>query len=204
MNGKLVAALLAASTLAAMPAQAQQVVTASVNARAGLAALTAVTCDDVNFGVWRVPARTSGGSTIITLTVSANNATGTTTTSISGNTTNVGAASGYIASTAATCTVTGATTVSATLPTAITNNVGLAFVGSNHETLNFPTSVAAMNATLTLGGTGVVVDSTGSGTFRVVGVLTIPQAIVAANYGGYKTATPATVSVTDAVSSNET
>lgn len=197
MNGKLVAALLAASTLAAMPAHAQQVVTASVNARAGLAPLTAVTCDDVNFGVWRVPTRTTGGSTLITLTVSANNAAGTTSSAVTGNTTNVGVASGYIAPTAATCTVTGATAVSSTLPTAITNNVGLAFTSSTHESLSAPGTLSALNATLTLGGTGVVVDSAGTGSFRVVGVLTIPQAIVAANYGGYRTATPATVSVTD-------
>jgi len=204
MNGKLVAALLAASTLAAMPAQAQQVVTASVNARAGLAALTAVTCDDVNFGVWRVPTRTTGGSTLITLTVSANNASGTTSAAVTGNSTNVGTASGYIAATAATCTVTGATNVSATLPTAITNNVGLAFTSSTHETLTAPTTLSALTATLTLGGTGVVIDSTGSGSFRVVGVLTIPQAIVSANYGGYRTSTSATVSVTDSVTSNQT
>ncbi len=204
MNGKLVAALLAASTLAAMPAQAQQVVTASVNARAGLAPLTAVTCDDVNFGVWRVPTRTTGGSTLITLTVSANNAAGTTTSTVSGNSTNVGLASGYIAPTAATCTVSGATNVSSTLPTAITNNVGLAFTSSTHESLRVPTTLSLLSATLDLAGTGVVIDSAGAGSFRVVGVMTIPQQIISANYGGYRTEASATVSVTDQISSTET
>jgi len=201
MNGKLVAAFLAASTLAAMPAQAQQVVSASVNARAGLAPLTNVVCDGVNFGVWRVPVRTSGGSTVIGLTVSANNAAGTTSSVLTGNVTNVGSASGYNAPEAGTCRVTGATTISTTLPTSISNNVGLAFTSSNHESLRTPNVLAALSATLSLGGVGVVIDATGAGSFRVIGDLTIPQAIIANNYGGYITSTSATVSVTDAVQS---
>jgi hypothetical protein len=206
MNIKTNAALLAATltALTALPAQAQQVVTASVNARAGLAPLTAISCDDVNFGVWRMPSRTTGGSTVITLTVSANNASGTTTATVTGNNTNVAVASGYNASLAATCAVTGATTVSATLPTTITNNVGLAFISSNHENLATPSVLSAMVATLTLGGTGVVIDSAGSGSFRVVGVLTVPQAVTTTNYGGYKTSTSATVSMTDQVASTPT
>ena len=205
MNIKTNAALLAATltALTALPAQAQQVVTASVNARAGLAPLTAISCDDVNFGVWRMPVRTTGGSTVITLTVSANNASGTTAAAVTGNSTNVAVASGYTGATAATCSVTGATTVSATLPTSITNNVGLAFISSNHESLATPSVLSAMVATLTLGGTGVVIDSAGSGSFRVVGALTVPQVVTATNYGGYRTSTAATVSMTDAVASTE-
>jgi hypothetical protein len=60
-----------------------------------------------------------------------------------------------------------------------------------------------MVATLTLGGTGVVIDSAGSGSFRVVGALTVPQVVTATNYGGYRTSTAATVSMTDAVASTE-
>ncbi|WP_353209293.1 hypothetical protein [Sphingorhabdus sp.] len=195
------AALLAATltVLSAMPAQAQQVVTASVNARAGLAPLTSVVCDDVNFGVWRVPVRATGGTSIVTLTVSANTAAGVTTAAVTGNTSNVAVAGGYIAPTAATCVVSGATNISTTLPTAISNNIGLSFGSSTHESLRAPPTLATLSANLSLAGTGVVVDSLGAGAFRVVGVLTIPQAINAVNYGGYRTSNAATVSVTDAL-----
>ena len=195
------AALLAATltALSALPAQAQQVVTASVNARAGLAPLTSVTCDDVNFGVWRVPVRSTGGTSIVTLTVSANTAAGVTTAAVTGNTSNVAVAGGYIVPTAATCVVSGATNISTTLPTAISNNIGLSFGSSTHESLRVPPTLATLSANLSLAGTGVAVDATGAGAFRVVGELTIPQAILAANYGGYRTSTAATVSVTDAL-----
>jgi hypothetical protein len=39
----------------------------------------------------------------------------------------------------------------------------------------------------------VAVDAQGDGAFRVVGVLTIPETIVLANYGGYQTGTGTTV-----------
>jgi hypothetical protein len=39
----------------------------------------------------------------------------------------------------------------------------------------------------------VLVDGSGNGAFRVVGVLTIPEPIVVGNYGGYQTGTGTTV-----------
>jgi hypothetical protein len=43
------------------------------------------------------------------------------------------------------------------------------------------------------------ISPSGTGTFKVVGVLTIPSAITAQNYGGYVTREPATVSVFDII-----
>ena len=125
--------------------------------------------------------------------VSANTAAGVSTGTASGNTTNVALDSGYLPPSAATCTVLGARPVSSTLPTAISGNTGLSFIASNHETLPTPSSLAALTANLALAGSGVAVDALGGGAFRVVGVLTIPEPIVAANYGGYQTGTGTTV-----------
>lgn len=206
------AALLAATFTAfvALPAQAQitNTVTASVNARAGLAPLLAVTCDPVNFGVWRVPVRgiNSGGTTLITLTVSANNALGVTTYTPTGNLTNVSLAPGYNLPEAGTCRVTGAVKINSSLPVGITGNTNLPFIASNHELLPTPSLLADLRANLTLAGTQVNIDGFGAGSFRVTGVLTIPEPIVSGNYGGYQTGTGinngggATVSVTDTLS----
>lgn len=199
----------AATAMIAVPAQAQDTVTANVNAVAGISPVLSLTCNDVNFGVWRVPVRSSGGTTTVTLTVSANNSSGSTTATSGGNTTGVALASGYNVPNAATCTVNGSNNASQTIRSAISSNTGLIFGSSNHNNLNNPSQVAALSADLTLGGTGVVIGSTGSGTFRVTGVLTIPQAITADNYGGYSTRSAnmpdesvgnaATVTVTDAL-----
>lgn len=198
MKMKMNAALLAAvfTAFVALPAQAQNTtstITASVNARAGLSPVLSVTCDAVNFGVWRVPIRTNGGITTITLTVSANTAAGVSTGTPSGNTTNVSLDSRYLPPSAATCTVLGSRPINSTLPTAITGNTNLSFIASNHESLPTPTTLAPLTADLALAGTGVAVDALGGGAFRVTGVLTIPEVIAAANYGGYQTGTGTTV-----------
>jgi hypothetical protein len=61
-----------------------------------------------------------------------------------------------------------------------------------------------LTANLSLGGTGVVINGTGTGTFRVVGVLTVPQTIVTGNYGGYATLDAAQVLATDAETTTNT
>jgi hypothetical protein len=139
---------------------------------------------------------------MVTLTVSANNSSGSTTATTGGNTTGVALASGYNVPNAATCTVNGSNNATETIQTSISGNTGLEFGGSNHNNLNFPQQVATLSADLALAGPGVLINSTGSGSFRVAGVLTIPEAITAQNYGGYRTSTAensATVSVTDAI-----
>ncbi len=201
MKFKLVAASLAASLLAAVPAHAQVAdsVTTSVNALAGLSPVLSMTCDSVNFGVWRIPVRSTGGTTTITLTVSANNAAGVTTATPGGNTTGAGLAAGYLPPLAATCSVSGSNNLSQTIRTIIGSATNLAFGPSAHNNLSVPSTLAAMRANLALAGTGVAINGTGTGTFRVVGVLTVPQTIVSGNYGGYATEESAQVSASDQV-----
>ena len=187
--------------LVSLQAYAVDTGTASVNAIAGLAPVVIVSCTDVNFGVWRIPNRTSGGATTVTLTVPSNTAAAATTATATGNTTRVALASGFVAPTAATCSVSGLMTQLATVQTAIANNNNLGFTSSNHEALDTPITLAALSANLTLAGTGVYVDTNGLGAFRVTGVLTIPNVINGNHYGGYKTngVNAATVSVMDQI-----
>jgi hypothetical protein len=198
------AVALGAWAVFSLPAQAADSATASVNAMAGLAPVLTLSCTDVNFGVWRVPVRSGGGVTTVTLTVDANNGAGTTTATAAGNTSSVSLSSEYLAPKAATCSVSGASVHTATIQTAIASNTGLTFGASTHESLATPGALAALSATLTLAGTGVVVDANGAGSFRITGTLSIPAAISASNYGGYKTQTgtganAATVTLTDAI-----
>jgi len=194
--------------LTGVNASANDTVSASVNALAGLSPVLSLACTDVNFGVWRVPVRSSGGTTSVTLTVSANTSGGSTTATSGGNTTGVALASGYNVPNAGVCTVNGSNNPSQTIQTGIDNNVALTFGASNHNNLNNPQQVVSgMAADLTLGGAGVAINTQGAGSFRVTGVLTIPEGIAETNYGGYRTSTggtdgegnAATVTVTDAV-----
>ena len=192
--------MLSAFIVLADQANANDTNSAPVGAIAGLSPVLSLTCTEVNFGVWRVPVRSSGGATTVTLTVSANNASGSTTATTGANTIDVALASGYEAPAAATCTVTGSNNASKTIQTAIADNTGLIFGSSTHNNLTRPVATAALTANLALAGAGVVINSAGSGTFRVVGVLSIPETIVQDNYGGYATSTAenaATVTVTD-------
>lgn len=187
MKIKLTAGFLAAATV---PAQAQttNTVTTSVNASAGLAPVTTLTCDGVNFGVWRVPVRNSGGVTKITLTLSgANIAASSTIATPSVNTANVSLAPGYQPPAAGTCILVGSLTKSGGLGTSLTGTSMPINVSSNHESLPLPSIMADMTANLTLGGPGMFTDANGDGSFRITGVLTIPEIIVAENFGGYKT-----------------
>jgi len=192
------AAFSLASILHVLPAHAQQVVRTSLDARVGLARLTHIECHGVDFGLWRVPTRNTGGATLITLTVSANDVTGTTIVSPTGNTTSVSQDSRYPAQ-AGTCYVRDAATVSSTLRTSIWQNVAMHMGGLPIYGKSSPTIQALVVADLALGGTGVAIDASGTGTFRVVGTFTIPETIVQGNYGGYHTTGEGMVSVTDAL-----
>jgi hypothetical protein len=205
MNIKMIKLLsvsvVAATTLTATPAQAQSAnsVSSSVDALAGLSPTLSLGCDGVNFGVWRIPTRTTGGVTTITLTVSANTRAGVTTATAGGNTTGVGLAAGYTGPTAGGCTLAGSNNVSKDVQSALAGASNMPFTGSTHNGLPLPTAPANLRATLSLAGTGISVNGLGIGEFRVVGVLTIPELIVAGNYGGYRTLDRAELLATDLV-----
>ncbi|WP_353209294.1 hypothetical protein [Sphingorhabdus sp.] len=196
MKAKLAAAFWASTALMALPAQAQSVVNTQIDARVGLVAMTYIECAGVDFGLWRVPTRNTGGATFINLTVTANDATGVTIARIFGNSTSVSQDARH-PPVAGTCYVFNAETVSSRLRTSIFQNNAMSMGGLPLYGLSSPSIQALVVADLALGGNGVAIDATGNGTFRVVGELTIPQNIVAANYGGYQTQGEGKVSVTD-------
>ena len=197
---KSVAAFLIATVLVALPAQAQTTspLNAFVDATAGLQPLYSLDCHGVDFGLWYVPLRSSGGVTFITLTVDANNATGATTGTATGNTTLVGLESRYPPK-AGTCYITGSSTLSISLRPSISQNVAMEMGGLNLYGKASPTVQAVVVADLALADNARVLVSAGAGSFRVVGTLTIPETIVAGNHGGYQTKGEGMITVTDAL-----
>lgn len=195
------AVVLGTLAVISMQAQAVDTGTATVNATAGLAPVVIVSCTDVNFGVWRIPNRASGGVTTVTLTAATNTAGAATAAVAGGNITRVALASGFLAPSAATCSVSGLMNQLTSVTTAISANNNLGFTSSSHEGLDIPITLASLSANLSLAGTGVYIDANGLGAFRVNGVLTIPSVINGNHYGGYKTngVNAATVTVMDQI-----
>lgn len=188
MKIRLMAVFFAATTLAALPAQAQSsgtTMTTSVNARAGLAPVTTLRCldDGINFGVWREPVRSTGGATTITLNYTS---VGGTTVTVGGNSLNVGLAAGYNPPSVAACSLVGSLSREASVNTVVTTSPILLNVASNHESLATPQSMADLRASL-ITNASVTTDGNGDATIIVRGVLTIPETIVIDNFGGYKT-----------------
>lgn len=189
-------ALLAASLIST--GAMAETVTSTIDAKAGLAPAIELSCTPVSFGVWRVPVRSTSGTTTITLNAAAD------TVVASGNTTRVAqSAVGAWIHSKGVCTLSGSLAADTTAANvSISENTAMAFsaadaTATGYTSLNAATTAAALVATLTVPVTSVI--TSGATTFNVGGVLTIPQNIVVGNYGGYKTTTPATVSVQDDV-----
>ena len=139
--------------------------------------------------------RTSGGTTIVTLTLANDTATAT------GNTTNVA-----LASTLAwqpnrgQCTVGGSqqadtTKLLITVPSGANTMVSDAV--SPFTGLPAPsTAISAMTFTLSGPAANAISLTGGAATFYVAGVLTVPETIAAVNYGAYKGALT-TITVSD-------
>lgn len=200
MKAKLAAAFLVCTALVAMPALAQttNTINASVNATAGLMPILELDCHGVDFGSWFVPVRSSGGETYITLTVDVNNSTGTTTGTPTGNTNLVSLESRYPPK-AGTCYITGSESHPLSLKASISNNLALTMGGLNLYGRPSPSVQALLLCDLALVDNARIPVIAGSGSFRVVGVLKIPETIIIGNHGGYQTQNHAYVTVTDAL-----
>lgn len=167
----------------------------TVDAYAGIAPTLELTCSDVNFGVWRLGTGARGGATIVTLPSNGNAATH------SGGTAALSTSNSHLAPVRSTCQLKGsgapnATTASVTL----TNNTGMTFAGTASNnfavTLGAPVTAAALTADLTASTLAPVISG-GSTQVYIGGVLTIPDNVVADNYGSYKTTAPLTVTLED-------
>ena len=155
-----------------------------------------LTCADVNFGVWTVPTGDRGGVTTITMTVnSPDSPTALPTVTVGGASTNVAQIG---ADDAGRCKVEGAWNA---LTASIAANVAKPFTTSNHVVANgvvkLPTvGASGVVADLTLSTLTPSVNAASEAYFYVIGTLTIPNNLVVGNYGGYRSSTPAVVTVT--------
>ena len=168
---------------------------ANIDATAGLQPVLSMTCTPVKFGVWRVPVRSTGGTTTITLSTTSDTA------APSGNTNGgvaMSAAAAFL-SARGLCTVVGSTAADATAMT-ITLTASATSMGSDgasvYTGLGAPTTAATGMSTILSAPSTSAITNSGT-TFYVGGTLTIPQTIVAGNYGAYKTTTPVVITVDD-------
>lgn len=190
---------------------AAETATDTIEVYAGLAPVLELICTDVKFGVWRIPVRSSNGTTTITLTDNA----GATEYAVGGNSTGVAkSAAAEAAPTLGSCTFTGsvATEGSETMGVSMATTVTGASVASGSLTdgsmiaaadndyagLDGADTAAALEFELSFPGL-TAVDENGAGSFKIAGVLTIPEDIVTANYGGYKQNGTITVTINDDV-----
>lgn len=156
----------------------------TIDTYAGIAPVLTFSCTPVKFGVLRVPVRTSGGG-VTTITLGLVNDIGT----LGGNQTGVAFAgnTNYYAARGV-CTLTGSSAADAVLTT-INNTPGSLAMASDSASvfagLAAPqTAVTGMTFALDVPGSSTI--TSGGSVFYVGGTLTIPAAIVAANYGAYK------------------
>lgn len=167
----------------------------TIDVYAGLAPVMQLTCTDVNFGVWRVPTGSrSGGATTVSLT--ALDAASVT----AGSSANIALSANYEDPAAADCTVTGSAATDATIgQVSFTGGTGSfatnGGTGFNSENLAAPSTVVS-SFTYALSSSTPAAMASGATSFSVYGTMSIPDALVTANYGGYKAAA-VTVSYSD-------
>lgn len=174
--------------------------TDTVDARVGIQPALELVCSDVSFGVWRVPART-GGATTITLDYRQGNIVA------SGNTNRIAhsTANASWLHQRGVCVLSGSTAANgAAIAVALSNSTAISFDAANSSTTGFSGLAAATKAATGLQATlnspnSVNLGTDGSVTFYVGGVLTVPGLIDSSNHGGYRASNPATVTVDDGV-----
>lgn len=163
--------------------------TAYVQAYTGLQPVLSLSCTDVDFSVWRVPVRQTGdGQTTISLTAAANRAGVATLKTVGGDSLNIARVADYEDAVAGTCVVQGSHHPNQQIRVTISNNKNLALGGVDRGPIKRPKQAAAVKVDLQLMEDFVVIDSTGRGTFRVIGIMTLPPVITVDNYGAYSAA----------------
>lgn len=188
--------LIAAVALAALPfglfanQAAAETANDTIDVYAGLAPVMVLTCNDVNFGVWRVPTGTrSGGETEIYV-----NAAGGV--YIDGSVYNGGSialSTNYNSPAAGYCNVSGSAADDGTVGQVSISNGGTGSFGTNGGTGYAGEALAA--PTTALSSFNYALDSTppdamsgGVTRFTVRGSMYIPNGLAVANYGGYMAA----------------
>lgn len=168
--------------------------TSELDAVAGLAPVLTLECTEVNLGVWRVPVR-SGGVTTVTLDAVTGDHL------LDGETSGVSVSAGYEPSRGV-CTISGSAAADGANATfSLSGHANMPMIGDADV---FGGALGAgdgsgFQATLTQASPTCSISAGGCQLY-LGGILTIPGDISAEHYGGYRTASPATVTVNDAVS----
>lgn len=190
--------LLAGVSMAvALPQQAgaESATDRSVNAVAGLHPMIELNCTPVNLGVWRVPKRNAGGTTRIMLDIDRAHLGA----QISQNTA-VARASGHPDWEPAfgVCTVTQSRALDqSSAVVTIQNNRLLKVVPDANAFTAVPAGRANSALRIDVYAPTLTRISNGTSTFLIGGGITIPEKIIDADYGAYRTATRPLVSVDD-------
>ena len=157
----------------------------TVDVYAGLAPVMELSCEDVNFGVWRVPTGDRTGANTVTLSFDDSTAvTGT------GTSTNIALSGNWLAPQAGSCTVTGSSAIDDTVGQVAISSATGSFVGNSgsgfeaEEIAEAVTPVAAF--TYALVNTAPAAMADGATSFTLHGTMEIPDSLIAANYGGYQ------------------
>lgn len=166
-------------------------VDASVGALAGIAPVLSLTCDDVDFSVVRVPARSATAATVLDLKAQGRRPSDATNVLFAQETTDVALASGYDSPASASCNVTGSNNPGQRIAVSIAQQTDIRFGPSNHRGMAAPGQLADLRADLSLAEYTVEIDADGAGVFRVDGTLLIPAVVIPNNYGSYRSSTAA-------------
>ena len=172
----------ASTTIMVATAQAASTTT-TIDAYAGLVPVLTVVCAPVKFGVWKVPVRSTGGVTIVSLLRSSDTATA------SNNTTDVAMSTtaAYL-SARGKCDVSGSSATDGTFLLIGVPSTSNTMMSDTAAFILAPpaTAISAMTYTLNGPGLNTIAVTGGAATFYIGGILRIPETIVVANYGGYK------------------
>lgn len=166
---------------------------ADMDVTAGLAPVMVMTCTPLKFGVWRVPVRNTGNATVVELSLTSDTPT------VNGNTTGValsttagwGAARGQ-------CTMSGSAAADATQTAISATNMAQPLFPDNNSAypgLAAPLTDVSLTYDLIPATTSTITN--GGTTFYVGGQLNIPETIISANYGAYKTSLAPVITVDD-------
>ena len=147
--------------------------------------LLTLICSDVDFGVWRVPARNGPTRSKITLSRSVGNSS---TATISENTANVALSATLGQPELGTCTVSGSQHPGQRIGVSILGSGSLTLAPASRTRLPAAAQKAqGIGVELRLSEPTVLIDAQGEGSFKVEGDFLIPGVIHRDNHGGYST-----------------
>ncbi len=189
----LVATSIASTAWIASPTWAASA-SADIEATAGILPLLQVECTPLNLGVWRIPVRSGGLSTWISIPSSFGAVPQV---SPNQNTVSASVRSGHTA-TPAQCTLSGTSAPDGT-EIGLSGLTGFNLVGSGASYNDLGMPVAGLTIPGEFFPPSFVTTVGGSVVFHIGGIMEIPATVTSDAYGGYRSSSPQTLTVDDGV-----